>query len=128
MDVDYQLRAAQLAADKGVGHYLLVSSSGADVESRSAYLKMKGDLDQAVLQLPFERISIFRPSLLLGEREELRIGEKLGGWLLPLLCTLPGLRRYRPIHGEQVAAKMVAVSAQPGSGVETFALDQLFSD
>lgn len=128
VDVGYQLQAAQLAADRGVDHYLLVSSIGANADSHSAYLKMKGELEQAVLQLLFERISIFRPSLLLGERDQLRIGEKLGGWLLPMLCTLPGLRRYRPIRGAQVAAKMVAVSAQPGSGVEAFALDELFND
>jgi len=126
VDVDYQLRAAQLAVDNGVNHYLLVSSSGANADSRNTYLKMKGELEQRVLKLPFERISIFRPSLLLGERDELRIGEKLGSWLLPLLCTLPGLRRYRPIRGEQVAAKMVAVSARPGPAVETFTLEELF--
>jgi len=128
VDVDYQLQAARLAAQQGVQHYLLVSSSGANPHSRSAYLRMKGELEQQVLQLPFARISIFRPSLLLGARAELRPAEKLGSWLLPLLCALPGLRRYRPIPATRVAAKMVAVSARPGPAVQSFTLDELFRD
>lgn len=68
---------------------------------------MKGELERKVQKLPFERISIFQPSLLLGKRPELRLAEKLGSLLLPILCILPGLRRYRPIRGEAVAAKMV---------------------
>ncbi|WP_346839733.1 NAD-dependent epimerase/dehydratase family protein [Microbulbifer sp. SAOS-129_SWC] len=126
VDVDYQLQAARLAAQQGVAHYLLVSSSGANPDSRSAYLRMKGELEQQVLQLPFARISIFRPSLLLGKRDQWRPAEWLGSWLLPLLCTLPGLRRYRPIAAAQVAAKMVSVSAQDGPAVQSFTLDELF--
>ncbi|SDZ77671.1 NAD-dependent epimerase/dehydratase family protein [Microbulbifer marinus] len=126
VDVDYQLHAARLAAEAGVAHYLLVSSSGANPNSNNAYLRMKGELEQAVMRLPFARISIFRPSLLLGDRREFRPAEKLGSWLLPLICTLPGLRRYRPIRGAQVAAKMVRVSNTPGPAVEIFTLDELF--
>ena len=126
VDLDYQLHAAQIAAARGVAHYLLVSSSGANAHSRNPYLQMKGELEDAVLQLPFARISLFRPSLLLGERQELRIGEKLGSWILPLLCTLPGLRKYRPIRGAQVAAKMVAVSLSAGPARESFTLDEIF--
>ena len=126
VDVDYQLEAARLAAAAGVQHYLLVSSSGANPKSASPYLKMKGELEQRVRQLPFARISIFRPSLLLGDRPELRPAERLGSWILPLVCKLPSLRRYRPIRGEQVAAKMLGVSRQPGPEFETFTLDELF--
>ena len=87
---------------------------------------MKGELEAKVQTLPFERISIFQPSLLLGHREEIRIGEKLGAMLLPMLGILPGLRRYRPISGETVAAKMVAVSRQPGPAREWYRLEEIF--
>lgn len=126
VDVEYQFHAAQLAADNGVSHYLLVSSSGANTKSSSAYLRMKGELEQKVLSLPFTRISIFRPSLLLGERGESRPAEKIGAVLLPWICRLPGLRQYRPITGAQVAAKMVNVCNKAGTGIETFTLDELF--
>ncbi|WP_193165522.1 NAD(P)H-binding protein [Microbulbifer hainanensis] len=126
VDVDFQLHAAKLAAQNGVAHYLLVSSSGANPQSGNAYLRMKGELEQQVMALPFSRISIFRPSLLLGTRDHLRPAEKLGSWLLPLLCALPGLRRYRPIPAEQVAAKMIAVSRKAGPPVQAYTLDELF--
>ena len=126
VDLEYQYAAAQLAARHGVEHYLLVSSTGADATSGNAYLKMKGELEQRVLQLPFKRISIFQPSVLAGERAEARPGEKIGGLLLQGLRFVPGFRRYRPIRGEQVAAKMVLVSGTPGPSRETFVLDEVF--
>ena len=137
VDVDYQLAAAQLAAQQGVQHYILVSSSGADADSRNAYLQMKGELEQKVSALPFARISIVQPSLLLGERAEHRVGEQLGAWLLPLICQIPGLRRFRPIRGEEVAAKLIRISQSPPAqgqksgqkadqNIERFRLDELF--
>lgn len=126
VDVDYQYHAAEIAALQGVSHYLLVSSSGANTQSRSAYLKMKGELEQRVQQLPFNRISIVQPSLLLGERTDFRLGERLAATILPLMCRLPPLVKYRPITGAQVAKAMIALSQQPGHPIETISLDQLF--
>jgi uncharacterized protein YbjT (DUF2867 family) len=126
VDLDYAYCAARLAADRGVRHYLLVSSSGANANSRNPYLQMKGELEKRIQALPFERISIFQPSLLLGKRPESRFGEKLGALLLPILCSIPGLRRYRPIRGEDVAAKMVQVSRLPGPAREWFRLNEIF--
>lgn len=126
VDYDYQLKAAQLAADNSVCHYLLVSSSGANHKSKSPYLKMKGELEQKIKSLPFDRISIFQPSLLLGKRSDFRLGEKAGSWVLPALGLIPGLKRFRPITGEQVAAKMVQVSRQASSGLNWFRLDEIF--
>lgn len=126
IDLDYPYKVAQLAAEHGVRHYVLVSSSGAKAGSNNAYLKMKGELEQRVKVLPFKRISIFQPSLLLGPRVDFRLGEKLAACLLPLLCRLPGLQRFRPITGQQVAAKMVQVSQGHGEGVEWFRLDDIF--
>ena len=126
VDLEYQYKAAQLAVDNGVHHYLLVSSSGANADSNNAYLKMKGELEERVQALSFDHISIFQPSLLLGNRAESRMGEKIGGLILPVLCAIPGLRRFRPVKAEQVAAKMVQVSKNPGSKKEKFVLDEIF--
>lgn len=126
IDVDYQFKAAQLAAGQGVPHYLLVSSSGANARSRNAYLQMKGELEQRVQDLGFDRISIFQPSLLLGRRAAPRPGELLWSAILPPLCVLPGLRRFRPIRAIEVAAKMVRVSANPGPPLAWFRLDEIF--
>lgn len=128
VDFDYQYKAAQIAADKGVGHYLLVSSSGANKHSKSPYLKMKGELEEKVKVLPFKRINLFQPSLLIGQRTEFRLAEKVGSWLMLMatLCVLPWLRRFRPITGEQVAAKMVLESRKSDLSVVVFCLDELF--
>ena len=127
VDLEYQFNAAKLAANHGLTHYVLVSSSGANVTSRSAYLKMKGELEQQVLNLPFQRISILQPSLLLGKRaNDSRFAESLGSYFLPFVCKLPGLRKYRPIAGHQVAKKMLFITSQSGPKVEYFKLSDLF--
>ncbi len=126
VDLEYQYKAAKLAVGNGVKHYLLVSSYGADASSANPYLKMKGELEARVLTLAFERISIFQPSLLLGPRQNLRFGETLASWVLPGLCHLPPLRRFRPVTGQQVAEKMTSVSQQRGQAQEWFRLDEMF--
>ncbi|REG86597.1 NAD-dependent epimerase/dehydratase family protein [Marinomonas pollencensis] len=126
VDLDYQLCAAKLALKQGVCHYLLVSSSGANAKSKSAYLAMKGELESKVKALPFSCISIFRPSLLLGEREEFRLAETLATYCLPILARVPGLKRYRPIRGSEVAQKMAQVSQLDNTGVIEYSLEAVF--
>lgn len=126
VDVEYQLEAARLAAANGVPHLLLVSSAFADAANGNPYLRMKGELEQQVIALAFARVSIFQPSMLLGARERTRLGEALSGPVMRVLGVVPGLRRLRPIRGEQVAARMVQASREPGAGVEWFRLDEVF--
>jgi uncharacterized protein YbjT (DUF2867 family) len=126
VDVDYQLQAATFAAANGVPHYLLVSSSYADANSRNAYTQMKGELEEAVLALPFAHISIFQPSVLVGERTDSRPAERASIVLLRALSWLPGIRRFRPIQGDEVARKMVQVSLAPAAPREYFVLDEIF--
>jgi len=112
VDLDYQYQAALMAKEAGVEGYFLISSSAASSASLSPYLKMKGELEDKVLALSFKRCVIFRPSLLLGHREEQRAGEFWAGKLMPLLAYLPYLKRYRPIQGAEVAAKMASVACR----------------
>jgi uncharacterized protein YbjT (DUF2867 family) len=126
VDLDYQYTAARIAFEQGVSHYLLVSSSGADQRSLSAYLKMKGELEAKVQGLAFAHISILQPSLLLGEREQSRRAEGWASKVRPIICKLPMLRRYRPINGAKVAQKMVLLSHAPKRPFERLSLDQVF--
>lgn len=126
VDVDYQLKAAELAAQNGVAEYFLVSSSGANSQSKNAYLQMKGELEDKITQLKFKRIAIFQPSLLLGARDGFRLGEKIASWVLPALCSLPLLKRFKPIYGHQVATKMCQVSALNETGIQRFTLNGCF--
>ena len=108
IDVTYQYEFAKAAAENGVTSYFLVSSSGASAESKLFYMKIKGELEEKVKLLPFNKIRIFRPSLLLGERDEKRFGEKATERLLKIVVPLfPFLKNQRPIEGEKVARAMI---------------------
>lgn len=126
VDLDYQLECAAQAKQQGVQHCLLVSSSGANRHSWLAYPKMKGELEYAVKQLEFARLTILQPSLLLGHRDERRTGEDLAAVVLPLLTKLPGLGKARPISGVEVARRLVAESRESEPGLTTLTLDQIF--
>ena len=111
VDLEYPLALARLASERGVSHFLLVSSLGADARSRVFYGRVKGELEDALAALPFRSLSIVRPSLLLGERKERRLGEELAkpfGFLFP--------RRYRPIRAGDVAAALVRLAAEDAPG------------
>ncbi len=127
VDFGFQLEAAKLAKQQGVAHYLLVSSSGANASSLSAYLKMKGELEQAVELLDFDTTTIIQPSLLLGERPDARLAEGLASRVMPSVCKLPGLAKFRPIRGADVAKKLIeCVSRKNTQGVLRLRLDQVF--
>jgi uncharacterized protein YbjT (DUF2867 family) len=88
---------------------------------------MKGELEKQISALPFNQVAILQPSLLKGQRESLRLGETLGNAILPIICKLPFLKKYRPISGDDVARKMVSVSLSPKSRKHVYRLDELFS-
>jgi len=126
VDLDYQYIAAKLASEQGVEHYLLVSSSGANHKSMSAYLKIKGELERKVQSLTFKHTSILQPSLLLGDRQRPRFFESLAAKVLPVLCRIPGLGRYRPIPSVFVAQKMLELSIRPSAGFQRIRLNEVF--
>lgn len=111
VDHDYVVTLARLAREHGARHFLLVSSLGADPRSRVFYSRVKGEVEAAVRALGYPSLTIVRPSLLLGERSEFRLGESLMKALGPLLP-----RRYRPVHARAVAATLIraAVEERPG--------------
>lgn len=106
IDYSYQYQVAEAAAKNGVPNYVLVSSAGADANSRIFYSKMKGELDEAVKELEFKKIVILRPSILDGDRQEKRVAEKIGikitRWLTQYI-----FKKYRPIHAKTVAQAMI---------------------
>jgi uncharacterized protein YbjT (DUF2867 family) len=116
--VDYglALSIARLAADQGCPKFILISAVGADASSRIFYNRVKGELERDVQKLPFRSIHILRPSLLLGQRDEVRFGEVLGKFVLqPLGPVLPA--KYRPVRAENIAAKVIELLNSDKSGV-----------
>jgi uncharacterized protein YbjT (DUF2867 family) len=108
VDFTYPFEAAQAAAANGVQNYALVSSSGANPNSKFFYMRIKGELDRYVQGLSFSRIRIIRPSILKGERDEKRLGESIGVAAMGTMVRLaPFLKRYGPIHGKVVAQALI---------------------
>ena len=116
VDYGYQYEVARRAAARGVPHYVLVSSWGAKPKARSFYSRMKGELEEAVQALPFRRISILRPPLLLRPGST-RGGERLAAAVLRGLNALGLLRAFRPMPTSVVARCMHALSTSQHSGI-----------
>jgi uncharacterized protein YbjT (DUF2867 family) len=121
IDFDYGLGFAQKARAAGASGVSLVSSVGADSKSKNFYLRTKGQLEEAIQQLGFSSINIYRPGLLVGVREEKRTAEKLGQTLVKFVDPLlvGSLSRYRSISAGLLAKTMVDRVAG-GTGVRTF--------
>lgn len=114
VDYGYQLAAATAARQNGVNKIVLVSSPNANAKSLSFYLKMKGELDDAVGELEFEKCVLIKPSIIEAERPEGRPGEKIAGALMKQFFVRIGpLRKYRPISGEQLATAMINIAQEP---------------
>lgn len=122
VDFTYAFQAAKMGSTNGVGQYLLVSSVGADPNSRFFYSKVKGELEQAVRQLNFWSLHIFQPSVLLGERNENRFGEQVAGKIGHFFDRLTGglLTKYRPIEADVVAKAMVSAAQGLKQGVHVY--------
>ena len=120
--VDYLavVTLAALTAGNFAGQFLVVSSLGADENSRVFYSRTKGEMEAAVRALPFRAVHLFRPSLLLGERSTPRLGERVGAVLLGLARPLlvGGLRKYRPVAASAVAVAMLQAAEDDGGGVQ----------
>lgn len=102
VDHDYPLSIARRVREAGATRFGLVSALGADTGSRVFYNRVKGEVEAAIEALGFASLSIVRPSLLLGERDDFRLGERLSA---PLGRLLP--RRWRAVPAERVARVLV---------------------
>ena len=109
VDYTYAYEFAKKAFEVNASEIHLVSSVGADSKSNNFYLKTKGQIEDAILELKFQYTKIYRPSLLIGERSETRLLEKLGQLISPLFNSflLGAMKKYRSINAKKVARSMV---------------------
>lgn len=128
--IDFTLivTVAELMQKQGAEQFLVVSALGADKDSKVFYNRVKGEMESALQELGYPCLRIFRPSLLLGPREEFRLGEKIAVILTPLIKPfLQGsLKKYAPVEAEKVAQFMVKAARQePISGVYIYESNQI---
>ena len=118
VDLEYPLAVAQKALDSGAKKLTLISSVGADCKSKNFYLSIKGELEDAILELGFESVNIFRPSFLIGQGGRHRaISEKIlmkAAKIFDIFC-IGSARKYRSIDAQILAKKMAStLDADPG--------------
>lgn len=120
-------RLLQAAKKNGVLNLYLVSAMGANARASILYNRIKGQIEELSKELGFQSVTVFRPSLLLGERHEARISE---GWAQKLIGPLRGafvgpLLKYRPVEGELVATRLIEKSQNPLHGFEIVENDSI---
>ena len=118
VDYDIPVHAARFGKEAGFTKYLFVSSVGADSSGGSFYLKLKGEVEEAITRQNFETLHIFQPGLLLGSRKEFRLGEIIGkGLINGFSFLLQGkYKKYRGIQSADVALAMVQAAKQSSQG------------
>jgi uncharacterized protein YbjT (DUF2867 family) len=116
IDGIYPYEIGRIARQQGVAGYYLVSSVGANARTSNFYLRTKGELEEKLKMLGFPRLVIVRPSFLLGNRTEFRLGEKIGIFLANLLKPIIP-KRYRGVQASDVAAALISAANRKVEGV-----------
>jgi len=113
VELDVPKQIAQIAKSNLVNSFTFVSSGYADPNSSGDYLKFKGLVEEELKKLNFSKLGIMRPSFLIGNRKEKRVGEKIGIFLFKILSPLflGPLKKMKPIHSEKVAKAMIKISS-----------------
>lgn len=120
VDHDYPLALARLGLAAGAKQFVLVSALGASAKSAVFYNRVKGQLEDALRALGYPSVTIVRPSLLLGERRELRLGEEMAkrfGFLVP--------GKYKPVEARAVANALALAVRERRPGVRIIESDEI---
>ena len=116
IDFDIPVNIARFCKMTGCEKFILVSSAGANAKSMNFYQRLKGETEESVKEAGPKTIHIMRPSLLLGERKEFRLGENIGKAFMTILSFLIP-EKYKAIHGKDVAKVMLALAKKNEEGV-----------
>lgn len=127
VDRELVLRMARIARELGARQAIVVSSAGASRQSGNFYLRVKGEVEDSLEKMGFDRLDILQPGLLLGARGERRPGEALAQTLSPLFNPLliGGLRQYRSIDAVDVGSAIAALAGKSGSGQFVHRYDEI---
>ena len=105
VELEIPKEIAQIAKSNSINSFVFISSGYADPKSSGDYLKFKGQVEEELKRLNFTKLGIMRPSFLMGNRKEKRIGEKIGILVFKLLSPLllGPLKKMKPINSKIVA-------------------------
>ena len=124
VDFDIIFNIANACKQKNINQFIYVSSLGANPNSSNFYLRLKGEIDEAVAKLNLNSTYIFRPSILLGKRNESRPGEKIMQFIMPLLdFMIPS--NSKAIKAKDVAKSMLNTIKNYKSGLHIYQYNQI---
>ena len=127
VDSEYPRQFAAFALQNKVKQFLIISSLGGDAKSGNFYLKTKGEIQDFLKDCSFESVSVLQPSLLLGNRTEFRLGEKVGAFFMKSLSFLflGNLKKYKPIEGKTVAKALLKIAQTNNKGFKIYESDAI---
>lgn len=120
IDLDLVVAVGRRARELGARHYLVISALGADRGSSVFYNRVKGEMEDALRGQGWPQLTLARPSLLLGPRQEFRLGERLAA---PLMRLIPG--KYRGIEACTLARALWRLALETGEGTRVVESDEL---
>ncbi|WFR63251.1 oxidoreductase [Paenibacillus amylolyticus] len=125
VDYHYPVHAATLAKQHGVAQMLVISSMGASAGSRVFYSRTKGEMEDALSDIDFQSLHIFRPSLILGDRNEKRFGEQMAAHAMKFLDRWMKGRadKYRAVHAATIAQAMTNIALVQAKGNHVYPND-----
>lgn len=127
VDLIYPVEFARAAVKNGIKQFSMISSIGANPQSGNFYLRTKGKCEEELRKLAFQSISIFRPSLLLGNRKEFRLGEWVSTYLMKVfsIFLIGPLRKYKAIKTKDVAQAMYQIAQGGTVGYHIYESDEI---
>ena len=125
VDFEYPKQFAAFALDNKVKQFLIISSLNADAMSGNFYLKTKGEIQDFLKNCAFESVAVLQPSLLLGNRTEFRLGEKVGAFFMKAFSFVfqGNLKKYKPIEGKTVAKALLKIAQKNVKGFKKYESD-----
>lgn len=128
VDLISPVQMGKHAQAQGAQHMLVISAMGANPSSSIYYNRIKGKMEEQVSVLKLPHVSIFRPSLLTGDRQEFRLGERFGAISMKVLKSyfIGPLRKYRAIEAQQVAFAMMQKALEtPSNKVSIYESEEI---
>lgn len=120
VDLDMVVAFSKRARELGARHLLVISAIGADAKSSVFYNRVKGEMEEALKQQDWPQLTIARPSLLIGERLQPRLGERLAA---PFSRLIPG--KYKGIEACTLARALWRLALEEEDGVRIVESDEL---
>lgn len=125
VDHDIPVAFAEIARNNGVSTVVLLSAYGAAATSNVFYSRIKGSLEEEIMNLGFERTIIFRPGLLLRKNTD-RWGERMSAGILKLLNGLGLIWKFRPMPTAVLAKKLASAPKKAETGKQLIELEKIF--